>query len=70
MREAEEVVKFVLRLNPKTHAKVKRGAKKNNTSMNKELANLIDAHYKKTSIEKSLDGIEAALNTLISRKKK
>ena len=35
----EETVKFVLRIPPKLHESIKKGAKKNNTSMNKHIVN-------------------------------
>ncbi len=37
----EEQVKFVLRLPPALHRKIKRRAKANNTSMNKEIVNVL-----------------------------
>jgi len=40
MPEAEQV-KFVLRLPEKTHKKLKRRASANNTSMNKEITNIL-----------------------------
>ena len=40
MAEAEQV-KFVLRLPPALHRKIKRRAKTNNTSMNKEITNIL-----------------------------
>ena len=47
---AEEQVKFVLRLTPAMHKKIKRSAKLNNTSMNKEITNIVsDAFSKKTT---------------------
>ena len=47
---AEEQVKFVLRLTPAMHKKIKRNAKLNNTSMNKEITNVVsDAFSKKTT---------------------
>jgi hypothetical protein len=46
----EEQVKFVLRLTPAMHKKIKRSAKLNNTSMNKEITNrLTDSFSKKTT---------------------
>lgn len=38
-----EVVKFVLRLDPATHQAVKKAAEANNTSMNKEICNTLQA---------------------------
>ena len=47
---AEEQVKFVLRLTPAMHKKIKRNAKLNNRSMNKEITNIVsDAFSKKTT---------------------
>ena len=40
---AEEQVKFVLRLPPTLHRKIKRRAKANNTSMNKEIVKRLEA---------------------------
>jgi len=40
MAEADQV-KFVLRLPPTLHKKIKRRAKQNNTSMNKEITNIL-----------------------------
>ncbi len=53
----EAQVKFVLRLDPKQHSKVKRSAKANNTSMNKEISNIIAANYSGRSVDKKLDEI-------------
>ena len=41
MAEADQV-KFVLRLPPALHKKIKRRAKGNNTSMNKEITNILN----------------------------
>ena len=62
--EAEQV-KFVLRLPASIHKKVKRSAKGNNTSMNKEITNIVRDSYKAPPIQVQLDRIEALL-----RKKK
>ena len=61
-------VKFVLRLPPRSHKKVKKSAKDNNTSMNKEISNIIDTHYAKTSIETRLDAIEKAIANKLKKK--
>ncbi len=37
-----EQVKFVLRMSPTLHRKIKRRAKANNTSMNKEINNMLN----------------------------
>ncbi len=50
-------VKFVLRIPPKLHAKVKRTAKKENTSMNKQIANMLNDHFSSGSVDKKLDAI-------------
>ena len=53
MAEAEQV-KFVLRLPPSLHKKIKRSAKSNNTSMNKEITNILTESFSKSSMEKTL----------------
>jgi hypothetical protein len=53
MAEAEQV-KFVLRLPPSLHKKIKRSAKANNTSMNKEITNILTESFSKSSMEKTL----------------
>ena len=53
MAEAEQV-KFVLRLPPSLHKKIKRSAKSNNTSMNKEITNILTDSFSKTTMEKTL----------------
>lgn len=63
-----EEVKFVLRLPPAVHKKVKRAAKANNTSMNKEITNLIVDQYSKTSIETRLDQIDETINKKLKAK--
>lgn len=42
-RPAEDIVKFVLRIPPKLHKRIKRSAKANNTSMNKQIINEMEA---------------------------
>ncbi len=39
---AEEQVKFVLRLPPSLHRKIKRRARTNKTSMNREITSILD----------------------------
>ena len=53
----EEQVKFVLRLTPGMHKKIKRIAKSNNTSMNKEITNILAQSFSKSSTDKLLDDI-------------
>lgn len=56
-----EQVKFVLRLPPALHRKIKRRAKSNNTSMNKEIVNVLSASMAKGSTDKKLDELIARL---------
>jgi hypothetical protein len=49
-----EQVKFVLRLPPSLHRKIKRAAKSNNTSMNKEITNILNESFGKLTMEKTL----------------
>ncbi len=53
MAETEQV-KFVLRLPPSLHKKIKRSAKSNNTSMNKEITNILTESFSKSSTDKTL----------------
>ena len=53
MAEAEQV-KFVLRLPPSLHKKIKRSAKSNNTSTNKEITNILTESFSKSSTDKTL----------------
>ena len=53
----EEQVKFVLRLTPAMHKKIKRSAKSNNTSMNKEITNILADSFSKSSTDKMLEEI-------------
>ncbi len=53
MADAEQV-KFVLRLPPSLHKKIKRSAKSNNTSMNKEITNILTESFSKSSTDKTL----------------
>lgn len=62
MAQAEQV-KFVLRLPPTLHKKIKRRAKQNNTSMNKEITNVLSSAI-------SNDSLEETLNDLIKRLEK
>ena len=49
-----EQVKFVLRLPANLHKKIKRAAKSNNTSMNKEITNILTESFSKSSTDKTL----------------
>ena len=49
-----EQVKFVLRLPPSLHRKIKRAAKSNNTSMNKEITNILNESFSQSTMGKSL----------------
>lgn len=51
---ADEQVKFVLRLPPTLHRKIKRRAKSNNTSMNKEITNILTEGLGQQSSDKLL----------------
>ncbi len=62
MAQAEQV-KFVLRLPPSLHKKIKRRAKSNNTSMNKEITNILNDSFASMTLE-------ATLNDLIKRLEK
>ena len=53
MADAEQV-KFVLRLPPSLHKKIKRRAKQNNTSMNKEITNILNDSFGSASTAKML----------------
>jgi hypothetical protein len=52
-----EQVKFVLRLPPSLHRKIKRAAKSNNTSMNKEITNILNESFGKLTMEKTLSDL-------------
>jgi predicted HicB family RNase H-like nuclease len=56
-----EQVKFVLRLPPSLHKKIKRRAKSNNTSMNKEITNILSDAMSGSSVEKTLEDLVARL---------
>ncbi|MCH7743563.1 MAG: Arc family DNA-binding protein [Proteobacteria bacterium] len=47
-------VKFVLRLPPSLHKKIKRRAKTNNTSMNKEITNILNDSFNEKTTAKVL----------------
>lgn len=57
----ENVVSFVLRLSPRTHRRIKKAAKANNTSMNREIANTLDARLDEGSISSRINEILARL---------
>jgi capsular polysaccharide biosynthesis protein len=61
----DDQVKFVLRLTPGMHKKIKRSAKSNNTSMNKEITNVIAEKFSKSSTDKML----GELISILERKK-
>jgi len=56
MAEVEQV-KFVLRLPPTLHRKIKRSAKTNNTSMNKEITNILNDAFAQSTMEGKLDDL-------------
>ena len=64
MADADQV-KFVLRLPPALHKKIKRSAKTNNTSMNKEITNILNESFSRSSTDKTL----AELITRLEKKK-
>ena len=53
MPEVDQV-KFVLRLPPRLHKKIKRRAKTNNTSMNKEITNILNDTFSSSTTDKVL----------------
>ena len=57
----EEQVKFVLRLPPGLHRKIKRRAKTNNTSMNKEITNILNESFSNLSTEKLVQDLISRL---------
>jgi hypothetical protein len=57
----EDQVKFVLRLTPNMHKKIKRSAKSNNTSMNKEITNIVSEAFSKSSTDKMLSNLISML---------
>ncbi len=50
-------VKFVLRLPPSLHKKIKRRAKGNNTSMNKEITNILNDSFSSATTGKVLNDL-------------
>lgn len=52
-----EQVKFVLRMSPTLHRKIQRRAKSNNTSMNKEITNILNEAFSSRSTDKKLDDL-------------
>lgn len=50
-------VKFVLRLPPSLHKKIKRRAKTNNTSMNKEITNILNDSFNERTTAKVLNDL-------------
>jgi len=56
-----EQVKFVLRLPPSLHKKIKRSAKQNNTSMNKEITNILNDSFANSTVESTLNDLVARL---------
>jgi hypothetical protein len=52
-----EPVKFVLRLPPSLHKKIKRRAKSNNTSMNKEITNILNDSFASMTMESTLNDL-------------
>jgi hypothetical protein len=54
---SDEQVKFVLRLPPTLHRKIRRRAKSNNTSMNKEITNILNEAFAKSSTDKKLESL-------------
>lgn len=56
-----EQVKFVLRLPPALHKKIKKSAKTNNTSMNKEITNILNDSFSRSTTDKTLADLIARL---------
>lgn len=56
MPEVDQV-KFVLRLPPGMHKKIKRRAKTNNTSMNKEITNILNDSFSSATTDKVLNDL-------------
>ena len=54
-------VKFVLRSPPALHKKIKKSAKGNNTSMNKEITNILNESFSRSSTDKTLADLIARL---------
>ena len=57
----EEQVKFVLRLSPTLHNKIKYRARTNNTSMNKEITNILNESFSRTSSNEMLKDLVVRL---------
>ena len=57
----EEQVKFVLRLSPTLHNKIKHRARTNNTSMNKEITNILNESFSRTSSNEMLKDLVVRL---------
>ena len=55
---SEEIVKFVLRIPPKLHKKIKRNAAANRISMNKEIINLLDQTKDSKKLDRILEILE------------
>lgn len=53
----DDQVKFVLRLPPTLHRKIKRSARANNTSMNKEITNILQDAFAQSTMESKLDDL-------------
>ncbi|MCB1645855.1 MAG: Arc family DNA-binding protein [Pseudomonadales bacterium] len=53
----DDQVKFVLRLTPALHKKIKRSAKANNTSMNKEITNILMEAFSRSTTDKMLSDL-------------
>jgi len=49
-----ELMKFIVRLPSRLHQKIKRRATLNNTSMNKEMINILTESFSKSSTDKTL----------------
>ena len=60
MPEADQV-KFVLRLPEKTHRRLKRRASVHNTSMNKEITNILNDTFSNATTDKKLTELIARL---------
>ena len=60
MPDAEQV-KFVLRLPPSLHKKIKRRARQNSTSMNKEITNILNESFSSQSVSKTLNELVVRL---------
>jgi hypothetical protein len=60
MPEVDQV-KFVLRLPPALHKKIKKSAKSNNTSMNKEITNILTESFSGNTTDKKLSDLIARL---------